>query len=300
MYFVNFLKDTVERIGVLTEDKQRVICLGCAEKEFFGSSAIPATMREIIEQQDRVLPLIKRVIEKAAAASSSNVILNLRGLTIKAPYKNPPRNILCVGHNYESHVKEGKQPRDMPKFPVLFSKPWTAIADPDSAIDGHVAETDCFDYEIELAVIIGKGGKNISKEKASDHIFGYSIINDMSARDLQKRTPQWYSGKCLDESAPFGPYLVHKSAIDNPQNLNLRCTVNGEIRQDSNTRLMIFDIPTIIAAVSHGSTMQAGDIIATGTCSGVGSSFTPQKFLKKGDAVVLEIENIGILRNSIR
>ena len=304
MYFVTFLKENAERVGVLTADRQRVICLGCAEHEFFGSSAIPATMREIIEQQDSALPKIQKVCKQAAASPSAKAILDLRNLTVKAPYKNPPRNILCVGLNYHAHLREFEQAigaaHAAPQFPILFSKPWTAIADPNTSIDGHASETNCYDYEIELAVIIGKDGKNISKEKAYDHVFGYSIINDLSARDLQRRSSQWYSGKCLDESAPFGPYLVHKSAIADPHNLNLRCTINGEVRQDSNTQLMIFDIPTIIAAVSNGATIQAGDIIATGTCSGVGTSFNPPKFLRRGDEMVLEIENIGILRNTLR
>ena len=304
MYFVNFLKDAMERIGVLTADKQRVICLGCGEKELFGSCTIPATMREIIEQQDSALPQIQKVIAQAASNPSCKAILDLRGLTIKAPYNNPPRNILCVGLNYHAHALEFEQTGDAakaaPQFPILFSKPWTAIADPNAAIDGHASETDSYDYEVELAVIVGKDGKNIPREKAYDHVFGYSIINDLSARDLQRRTSQWYSGKCLDESAPFGPFLAHTSAVADPQNLNLRCTVNGEIRQDSNTKFMIFDIPAIIAAVSTGTTIQAGDIIATGTCPGVGMGFNPPKFLKQGDEMVLEIENIGVLRNTIR
>jgi len=301
MYFVNFLKDNKEHIGVLGADAKRVICLGCAEKEFFGTSIIPSTMREIIEKQDIALPQIKKIMEKAAATPSAKAILDLQGLTIKAPYRNPPRNILCVGLNYHAHVLEfEKTDKAVPQFPIIFTKPWTAIADPDVAVDGHANETQSYDYEVELAIIIGKDGKNIPKERAYEYIFGYSIINDLSARDLQKRTSQWYSGKCLDESAPFGPYVVHKSAIADPQNLNLRCSINGELRQDSNTRLMIFDIPTIIAAVSNGATIQAGDIIATGTCPGVGMGFNPPKSLKKGDTMVLEIEKIGTLKNTIR
>ncbi len=187
-----------------------------------------------------------------------------------------------------------------PSSPILFTKPFTTIADPNAAVDGHAAETNAYDYETELAVIIGKSGKNIPREKAYEHVFGYSILNDMSARDLQMATTQWFSGKCLDESAPFGPYIATKESLPNPQNLKLLGKINGEVRQDSNTKLMIFDIPAIIAAASCGTTLLAGDIIATGTCSGVGMGFNPPKYLQKGDVMELSIEGLGTLRNTIR
>ena len=302
MQFLTFSpKDGSKRAGVLARDGKKVLCLPCAQKQY-GDAGIPATMLEIVQKGDAAVSAAAALLSKAEA--DGKAFFPLDQVKIHAPYANPPRNIFCVGLNYVAHIAEFEKSGDagtsIPKFPIIFTKPNTTIADPDTAVDGHAAETTSYDYETELAVIIGKTGKDISKENAYDYVFGYSIINDLSARDLQKRTSQWFSGKCLDESAPFGPYLVHKSAVADPQNLDLRCTINGEVRQDSNTKLMIFDIPTIIASLSKGTTLMAGDIIATGTCPGVGMGFTPPKFLKKGDAIEMTIQNVGILRNTIR
>lgn len=304
MHFLTFSKDGKERVGVLSKDGSRVLCLSCADKHYNGTNSIPLTLLEIVQQHTQGAAAVKNLVARAEADSSCPAFVALDQVVILAPYKNPPRNIFCVGLNYFAHALEFEQTDDpakaVPKFPILFTKPFTAIADPDTPVDGHAGETSSYDYETELAVIIGKTGKDIPKEKAYDYVFGYSIINDLSARDLQKRTSQWFSGKCLDESAPFGPYLVHKDAVADPQNLSLLCTINGEVRQDSNTKLMIFDIPTIIATLSKGTTLLAGDIIATGTCPGVGMGFNPPKYLKKGDKMEMAIEGLGTLRNTIR
>jgi 2-keto-4-pentenoate hydratase/2-oxohepta-3-ene-1,7-dioic acid hydratase in catechol pathway len=304
MQFLTFSsKDVTRRAGVLSRDGTKALCLTGAQKHF-GDAGIPGTMLEIVQKGDAILPAVQSLLEKAEADAGRQAFFPLDQVTIHAPYNNPPRNIFCVGLNYHAHALEFEQTDDpskaVPKFPIFFTKPNTTIADPDTAVDGHFTESDSYDYELELAVIIGKTGKNISSEKVWEHVFGYSIINDLSARDLQRRTSQWYSGKCLDESAPFGPYLVYKSAVPDPQNLDLRCKINGELRQDSNTKLMIFDIPTIIVALSKGSTLMAGDIIATGTCPGVGMGFTPPKFLKQGDTIEMTIQHLGTLRHTIR
>ena len=304
MRFLTFSsKDATRRAGVLSRDGKKVLCLARAQKQC-GDAGIPASILEIVQKGDAILPAVQALLDKAEADGKHQAFSPLEHVTIHAPYNNPPRNIFCVGLNYHAHALEFEQTNDaskaVPKFPIIFTKPNTAIADPDTAIDSHIAESDSYDYEVELAVIIGKAGKNIPGEKAYEHVFGYSIINDLTARDLQKRTSQWFSGKCLDESAPFGPYLVHKSAVPDPQNLDLRCSINGELRQDSNTKLMIFDIPTLIATLSKGSTLMAGDIIATGTCPGVGMGFTPPKFLKPGDTIEMTIQQIGTLRNTVR
>ena len=303
MRLMTFSKDGRIRVGALARDEKRVICLARAQ-ERYGGPALPASMLDIVFENETSVPAIRRIIEKAESDPSCPAFLALNEVAVLAPYKNPPRNILCVGLNYHAHALEFEQTDDpakaVPDFPIFFTKPFTAIADPGIPVDGHANETSCYDYETELAVIIGKTGKDIPKEKAYEHVFGYSIINDLSARDLQKRTSQWHSGKCLDESAPFGPYIAHKDSLGDPQNLDLLCTINGEIRQQSNTGLMIFDIPTIIAAFSKGTTLLAGDIIATGTCPGVGLGFTPPKFLKKGDVMEMRIQGLGVLRNTIR
>ena len=304
MRFLTFSKDGKEQVGVLAKNGGRVLCLAQADQHYNKTNTIPQTMLEIVQQHTQGMVAITALVNRAEADAACPAFVALDQVTIRAPYKNPPRNICCVGLNYFAHALEFEQTDDaakaVPKFPILFSKPYTTIADPDCPVDGHASETACYDYETELAVIIGKTGKDIPKEKAYDYVFGYSIINDLSARDLQKRTSQWFSGKCLDESAPFGPYLVHKDEVADPQNLSLLCTINGEVRQDSNTKLMIFDIPTIIATLSKGTTLLAGDIIATGTCPGVGLGFNPPKYLKKGDEMVMTIEGLGTLKNTIR
>ena len=159
--------------------------------------------------------------------------------------------------------------------------------------------TSKLDYEVELAVVIGKKAFRVSKEKAYDYVFGYTIMNDVSARDLQKEHAQWVMGKSPDTFAPLGPSIVHKSDIPDPHNLYIRCSINGEIRQNANTKDMVFDIPTLIATISSVITLEPGDIIATGTPSGVGVGFNPPKFLNFGDEMRLEIENIGVLVNTI-
>lgn len=303
MRLLTFAKDGHEGVGILTQDEKRVLCLSGAEKHY-GASGIPSSMKDIVVGNETAIPAIKALVAKAEADPACPAYMPLSEVTVLAPYKNPPRNILCVGLNYYAHALEFEQTDDpskaISKHPIFFTKPFTAIADPGIPVDGHANETASYDYETELAVIIGKTGKDIPKEKAYEYIFGYSIINDLSARDLQKRTSQWYSGKCLDESAPFGPYLVHKDAIPDPQNLDLLCLINGEERQKSNTSLMMFDIATIIATFSKGTTLLAGDIIATGTCPGVGLGFTPPKFLKKGDTMEMTIQGLGTLRNTVK
>ena len=303
MRLLTFFKDGQECVGTLSRDEQRILCLDRAEKRY-GGGVIPSAMLDIVLRSENIVPLIRRLIEKAESDPACPAFLPRDEVKILAPYKNPPRNILCVGLNYHAHALEFEHSDDpskaVPKFPIFFTKPFTALADPDIPIDGHAHESSSYDYETELAVIIGKTGKNIPRERAYEHVFGYAIINDLTARDLQKRSSQWFSGKCLDESAPFGPYLVHKDSAGDPQNLDLFCAINGEERQRSNTSLMIFDIPTIISTFSQGTTLLAGDIIATGTCPGVGLGFDPPKYLKPGDLIEMTIQGLGTLRNTIR
>ncbi len=261
-------------------------------------SSLPSTLRLAVEEGQALFPRLESALQKATAATS----LPYASCTLQAPYTNPPRNILCTGINYVAHMQEFTRPdaeQKIPEFPFIFTKPSTAIAHPESAVSNHVGITSKYDYEVELAVIIGKKGINITEEDALSHVFGYSIINDLSARDLQRRTSQWYVGKALDGSAPFGPCIVTCNALADPQNLQLESRINGEVRQNSHTSLMIFSIAKLIHLLSKGTTLLPGDIIATGTPAGVGMSFDPPKFLQSGDVMELEIENIGILRNSI-
>ena len=226
-------------------------------------------------------------------------------VAIEAPIPRPRRNIFCVGKNYHEHAHEfAKSGFDssaaqgaVPKEPIIFSKvPETVVPDKSKVrIDGKVSAA--VDYEAELAVIIGKGGRGISKEQALDHVWGYTIVNDVTARDLQGRYSQWLVGKSQDTFCPMGPWAVTRDEID-LGNTAIRCFVNGDLRQNSNTSLLIFDVPTLIATISAGLTLQPGDIIATGTPAGVGIGFNPPKYLKAGDVVRVEIEGIGALENS--
>lgn len=231
----------------------------------------------------------------------------LREVCLLAPIPKPRRNIFCVGKNYLDHVKEIKDSKlgeaqgsmaNLPKHPVVFSKVPEAVIASRMGIDSHPAATQEMDYEAELAVVIAKKGKAISKADAMKHVWGYTIINDVSARDVQAKHVQFHIGKSFDTFCPMGPWLVSADEI-NEKNTKIQCWVNGELRQDGNTNQMIFDIPTVIESISAGMTLYPGDVIATGTPSGVGMGFKPPRFLKKGDSVKIQIDGIGVLENPV-
>jgi 2-keto-4-pentenoate hydratase/2-oxohepta-3-ene-1,7-dioic acid hydratase in catechol pathway len=231
----------------------------------------------------------------------------LAGATLLAPITQPRRNIFCVGKNYHEHAAEfsksgfdssAKEGELAPDFPVVFTKPASTVIGPGDAIPSHPDVTSQLDYEAEFAVVIGKAGRGIKKADAFDHIFGYTIVNDFTARDLQKKHRQWFIGKSLDGFCPMGPYLVTNDEVD-AQNLDIKCWVNGELRQNSNTSLLIFDIPTIIETLSAGMTLQPGDVIATGTPAGVGIGFNPPKWVKTGDTIKIEVQGLGVLENPV-
>ena len=223
-----------------------------------------------------------------------------------APIPRPIRNIFCVGKNYHEHAKEftssgfdsSAAKGTIPESPIVFSKiPETVIGNGQPIkIDKNVSAS--IDYEVELAVIIGKNGKNIPVQNAQNHIWGYTIINDVTARDLQSLHSQWLIGKSQDTFCPMGPWVTTADEID-LNDTSIKCWINGELRQNSNTNKLIFDIPKIIEAISNGITLNKGDVIATGTPAGVGIGFDPPKYLKPGDKTKLEIENIGILQNPV-
>lgn len=215
----------------------------------------------------------------------------------------PPKNILCIGKNYYEHILEfDGSVQDMERVkekPIFFSKALSSITGPDSPIFLHDAVTNSVDYEAELAVVIGKRGIYISKEDALQHVYGYTILNDITARDLQKDHQQWFRGKSLDSHCPIGPWVVTADEIQNPQNLSIQSRINGEIRQKSNTKQMMHGVAALIEALSKGMTLEVGDVIATGTPKGVGMGFRPPKFLTHGDLVEIIIENIGTLSNIV-
>ena len=250
------------------------------------------------------------VIERLAAGQGLPALLPaiaMADLRLIAPLPKPRRNIFCVGKNYFEHAREfagsgfdssAKSGGDIPAFPIYFSKVPESVIGPDAAVEMPAASS-AIDYEAELAVVIGKGGKGISKADALKHVWGYTIINDVTARDWQGRHSQWLLGKSFDTFCPMGPWLVSADELD-ATNTRVRGYVNDELRQDASTTDLIFDIPTLIETLSAGITIYPGDVIATGTPVGVGIGFKPPKYLKSGDVLRIEIDGIGALSNPVR
>lgn len=243
---------------------------------------------------------LSRTRELMALATES---LALNQVTLLAPIPRPVRNIMCLGKNYAAHAEESHRARgdkvEIPEFPVIFTKATTAVNGPFDKIPYDPSISTMIDFEVELAVIIGQNGRNISREDALSHVFGYTVMNDVTARDLQRLHKQFFKGKSLDGSAPLGPWIVTADEIDNPQDLQITCSVNGDLKQDGNTSQMIFDFAETIVQLSKGMTLLAGDIIATGTPSGVGFARTPPEFLKPGDEITCTVERVGSIRNRI-
>jgi 2-keto-4-pentenoate hydratase/2-oxohepta-3-ene-1,7-dioic acid hydratase in catechol pathway len=239
---------------------------------------------------------------RAVVASAPSAI-PIGSVTLLAPIPNPHRNIMCLGLNYAEHAKESAEARGREykqhQHPVFFTKATHTINRHEGVIPFDAAVSEQIDWEAELGVIIGRSGKNIPIEEAYDHVFGYTCINDVSARDLQSNHSQFFKGKSLDGACPMGPWIVTADEIPDPQRLQVTCRVNGVVKQNANTEVMIFRIPDIIAILSRGMTLDVGDIIATGTPSGVGFARKPPEFMQPGDVVEVEIEKIGVLRNRV-
>lgn len=244
----------------------------------------------------------------ARLASPSCEPMALSSLELLAPLPRPRRNIICVGKNYRDHSNEfmrsgfdssaGANDAVVPDRPVLFTKVPECVIGPGEPIEPHRDLTSSLDYEAELAVIIGRGGRRISGERAWRHVWGYTIINDVTARDLQRDHRQWFLGKSLDAFCPMGPWAVSADEVD-ATDLAIRCWVNGELRQDARTRDLIFGIPELIETISAGMTLQPGDVIATGTPAGVGIGADPPRFLAPGDVVSIEVAGLGTLTNPV-
>ena len=252
------------------------------------------------------LPIVEMLSNGAALPKLLDAIA-LKDVHVTAPLPKPRRNIFCVGKNYFAHAKEfagsgfdssAKAGGEIPAEPIIFTKVPECVIATGEAIEMPKVST-AIDYEAELAVIIGKGGKGITKANAMQHVWGYTIVNDITARDWQNKHMQWHMGKSFDTFCPMGPWLVSADEMDG-QNTHVRCYVNGEERQNAATPDLIFDIPTLIETLSAGITLYPGDVIATGTPVGVGIGFTPPKYLKAGDVVRVEIDGIGVLENPVK
>ncbi len=240
---------------------------------------------------------------RKAALGKLGAAIPAAGVKLHAPL-HPHKNVFCVGRNYLAHAEEGAkalgQTLSLPDVPTFFTKAPTAIADPEQALELSAKLSPQYDWEAELAVIIGEKCRDVSEADALSKVFGYSCLNDVTARDLQRSHQQWFKGKSLDNTCPIGPWIVDAADIGDPQNLEIMLRVNGVEKQHSNTSKMIFNVRQVIASLSAGLTLEAGDIIASGTPEGVGFARTPPEFLKNGDVMEVEVEKIGILRNSLK
>lgn len=288
MKFVSYAVEGNETYGVEVEGT--IIDLA-------GVDELPGDLLQGIEAGEDFLKRAEAVLREKSGALPSFRKDEVQWLS---PIPRVKRNIMCVGKNYREHAIEMGGEQDIPKNIMIFTKATHTVIGHGETVLHHDDITEELDYEGELAVIIGRKGRGISPEEAMDHVFGYSILNDITARDLQKKHGQFFIGKSLDTTCPMGPSLVTKDEVDDPQNLSITTKVNGEIRQSSNTGQMIFSIPTIISTLSKGMTLLPGDVIATGTPSGVGKGFNPPRFLRKGDVVEIEIEGLGILTNRLQ
>ena len=287
MKFITFARDGEQLPG---------IWLG--EGHIADLSSAFGSILELIEAGEEGLKTARRLAEDVDVHLSAAVEL-------LAPIPRTRKNVFCVGRNYVDHVKEGARfpgaaEVKLPEVPQFFTKAPTAINAPGAPVRLAEGLTKLLDYEVELAVVIGKAGRDIPKDRAYEHVFGYTIANDVTARDLQRRHDQWFKGKSLDTSLPLGPWIVDAAEIGDPTTLELSLTVNGQERQRATASMMIFDIPAIIASLSAGMTLEPGDIIATGTPSGVGYAMTPPQGLKDGDVVVAKIDRIGELTSPIK
>ncbi|MBI5284098.1 MAG: fumarylacetoacetate hydrolase family protein [Chloroflexi bacterium] len=283
-------------LGIVLGD--RIVNIDAAAKAL-GLPGVPDDLAAFIRQGAAALDTARAVAAKLAGDAAQG--LPLEGVRLRAPIVRPERNVMCVGLNYADHVAESQSVvgADVPKFPVFFTKPPSTVIGPDDEIPWHGHASTSIDWEAELAVIIGREGRDISEADALGHVFGYTIANDVTARDLQQRHGQWFKGKGLDGFCPLGPVMVTADEIGDPHALDIGLRVNGVEKQRSNTRHLIFSIPRLIADLSAGMTLYPGDILLTGTPSGVGIGRTPPEFLKPGDVVEAEIPAIGVLRNTV-
>ncbi|WP_332777225.1 fumarylacetoacetate hydrolase family protein [Polaromonas sp.] len=287
MRIATYVQNGKRHVGIVSVDGQHLTPFRLAEES----------------AQRGALALIEALASGAALPSTETTPVPVSSVRLEAPLPVPRRNLWCVGRNYHAHAKElqasvFKDNDSNPEsWPIVFTKVPECVVGPhdDVQVPG-AGVSEQIDYEAELAVVIGKGGKNISRDHAMTHVFGYTVVNDVTARDVQMRHQQWDMGKSFDTFCPMGPWIVTADELDGART-RVRCWVNGELRQDGPTENLIFDIPTLIETVSRGITLYPGDIIATGTPAGVGLGMKPSRFLKAGDVVRVEIDGLGAIEN---
>ena len=293
MLLASFTIGSGSRIGVLNRAREEIIDLSLA------APGLPRDMAAFIALGIDALDTARR----AVSASAPEAKRRLAEVELMAPLPRPARNILCIGKNYRDHANEVKSlpsgGSDLPEFPIVFTKAPSTVIAPGVPIPSHLDSSRSTDYEGELGVIIGRGGRGITAADAMEHIFGYTVINDVTARDLQRRHQQWFIGKSLDGYCPMGPAILTADEVPDVRALCIRTQVNGELRQTGCVEDLIFDIPSLIETLSAGMTLEPGDIIATGTPAGVGAGFNPPKYLQRGDRVSITIDPIGTLENPV-
>lgn len=294
MKLVSYRWREEERLGVLDADAETV-------SEVTGlEGALPG--------QKLTYLIARSETEDVAYVETSPDPVPLSSVQLLAPLPRPTQGVFCVGRNYVDHSAEFTRggydssvpddAADVPGQPIFFSKSASSVVGPGATIDPHRGLTDSLDYEAELTVIIGRGGRGIKPADVWDHIWGYTLINDVTAREVQRDRTQWFMGKSFDTFCPMGPWAVSADEVE-PTDLTIECHVNGELRQHASTRDLIFDIPTLIADLSAGITLRPGDLIATGTPAGVGIGFTPPRFLEPGDVVRVSATGLGVLENTV-
>ncbi|HWT41031.1 MAG TPA: fumarylacetoacetate hydrolase family protein [Sphingopyxis sp.] len=299
MRFVTYRTvETEPRLGLLHDGL-------VIDVEYFGDAIgqdLPSTMLDFIDLGTIALRFLQEAVAAATSADLIGTSLPEGNVTLLAPIPRPRKNIFGIGLNYTEHVAESARSLDtsneLPQQPVIFSKPPTAVVAWNDPIRHNAKVTQQLDWETELAVIIGSTARHVAETDALNHVFGYTVINDVSARDC-RRAGQWIVSKGQDSFAPMGPCIVTADEIGDPHNLNILTHVNGVEKQNSNTRFMLFNVPQLIADISSVMTLEPGDIIATGTPAGVGAGRTPQEFMWPGDVVECTVEGIGTLRNPI-
>ena len=300
MKFLTYKSGDALKVGAL-DDARGVCDLVAAAKTLLGKD-LPDSLRGIVEGGDSALAMAREALA-AAQGKPDGLFTPLASVKIATPLPGARKNVFCVGRNYKLHIEEmaaafGRTP-DFPKNPEFFSKPPTTIVGHEDGVERHEGYTDKLDYEVELAVVIGKKGRNIKEADFEDYVFGYTVVNDITARDAQRAHGQFFKGKSFDTFCPIGPVVVTKDEFGAPSGHRLTLRVNGGVRQDSNTSDLYFGVPKIIESLSGALTLEPGDIIATGTPSGVAAGMKEPAWLQKGDVVEAEVEGVGVLRNTI-
>ncbi|AGT31774.1 2-hydroxyhepta-2,4-diene-1,7-dioate isomerase [Geobacillus genomosp. 3] len=306
MKLITFTKDGLTRIGLAESDYivdlhrafyEKLRAEGKLRAQQIADAYIPNDMVGFLQGGDESLDYAKQAVEFALSHDSDvPLVFKREEVKLEAPVPNPGK-MICVGHNYREHILE--MGREIPPYPVVFAKFANTVIGPEDDIPFHPI-SEQLDYEAEFAFVIGKRARNVSQAEALSYVAGYTIVNDVTYRDLQRRTLQWLQGKTVDGSAPMGPWLVTTDELADPSGLGIALFVNGEERQRSNTANLVFTVPYLVEFLSGLMTLEPGDVILTGTPGGVGVARNPQVFLKDGDVVRIEVEKIGVLENRVK